>query len=517
MTMRLAVISTTKDTDRVLAAMQDQSGGAIRVVLQFGEKTAQFRASSMSRMKASRGAEGHVMEGSSYRGAAEVVFQSPDYFRQRDEFADHLTRNASMFKQKSHPIETLDEYHSYFHVLYDTIAQQLRDRNVTHVLIFSVPHLGYDTALYYLAKAMGLPVLIVTQSLFPNQFFSTTDVGAMGLFPADPDAPPHEITQGEQPQLFYMKGVKQEREAGGKITAAALAEMMTFLVLKGRWRALNPVYVWRLLARMRQVYGAFPRWRDPFAGFFHEHALSYFDQLASYEGQEIDLSGKYVYVPLQMQPEMTTSSLGGRFRDQAYMIERLAEMLPEGVRILVKENPKQGAYMRGPMFFHRLKRIPKVQFLPSYANTHALTAHAQFVATITGTVGWEALCMGKPVLVFGGAWYRAFPGAVQWREGLRYQDVAGKTFAHDALQQAVGAMLGRCHPGVVDRDYIEIVEGYSDAANVQTVAKQLMGLLDGTIAPSFIAPSGIASNAETSPQHGTAARRGAAPHPTLVP
>ncbi|MCC5992627.1 MAG: hypothetical protein JJT99_08895 [Rhodobacteraceae bacterium] len=485
MSIRLAVVSTTKDTDAVLRAMTRQSGDSVKVVLHFGEKTAQFRASSMSRMKASMGAEGHIMRDSPYDGGAEIAFRSDDYWRQRDEFVDHMTRNSAMFKHKSHPLEALDEYHSYFHVLYDTIARQMRERRVTHVLLFSVPHLGYDTALYHLAKAMGLPVLMVSQSLFSNLFFSASDVGAMGLFPPETDARPWPIARGEQPQLFYMKGVKQEREEGGTLSAAAIGELVTFLALKARWRALNPVYVWRLVAHMRRVYGRFPRWRDPFASFFHESALAYFDQLARFEDQEIDLSTPYVYVPLQMQPEMTTSSLGGRFRDQAYMIERLADMLPAGIRILVKENPKQGGYMRGPMFFHRLKRIASVQFLPSWANTHALTAKAEFVATITGTVGWEALCMGKPVLVFGGAWYRAFPGAVEWHEDLQFADIARVQVDHAKLEQVVGALVARCHPGVVDRDYVEIVQGYSAAENTSVVATQLLGLLRGEIALTF--------------------------------
>ena len=67
-----------------------------------------------------------------------------------------------------------------------------------------------------------------------------------------------------------------------------------------------------------------------------------------------------MYFALQLQPEMTTSALGGPFKDQALAIETLARLLPPGVRILVKENPKQGAYQRGPMFFHRLARIPGV-------------------------------------------------------------------------------------------------------------------------------------------------------------
>lgn len=485
MTIRLAVSSTTRSTDRMLAALEQLSGGQIKVVLHLGTKEAPFRASSLSRVKASRGTEGHIMEGSTYSGAAEALFSSEAYWRARDEFIDHMTRTSDLFKAKSHALVTFDDYQGYFHVLCDALAHEMVSRGVTHVLFFTIPHLGYDTAIHHLARAMGLPVLMLSQQLFPNCLASLTDPDHIGYVAPRPDAPPHPIKKGEQPPLFYMKDVKQEREEPARPSWKAIGELIVFLTLKGRLRALNPFYVARLVRHMHRIYGQFPKWRDPFAKFFHEHSLAYFDHLASFENQDIDLSGDYVYVPLQMQPEMTTATLGGRYRDQAYMIERLASILPPGVRILVKENPKQGAYMRGPMFFHRLRRIPAVQFLPSWANTHALTAHARFVATITGTVGWEALCMGKPVLVFGQAWYRGFPGVVEWREGLRYDDVLGQSFAHEALERAVGQFIAQCHQGVVDRDYIEIVENFSEEGNIAAVAQILHDLLTGRQQPTF--------------------------------
>ena len=54
--------------------------------------------------------------------------------------------------------------------------------------------------------------------------------------------------------------------------------------------------------------------------------------------------------------------------------------------------------------FHRLKRIPSVEIVPSSANTHTLSKNAQFVASVTGTVGWEAIRQDA-AMVFGAAWY----------------------------------------------------------------------------------------------------------------
>ena len=100
---------------------------------------------------------------------------------------------------------------------------------------------------------------------------------------------------------------------------------------------------------------------------------------------------------------MSTSSLGGKYCDQALLIEDLARDLPDAWKIFVKENPRQGAYARGPMFFHRLNRIPNLEIMPSNADTHALSNNAQFVASVAGTVGWEAIRQGTPAMVFGAA------------------------------------------------------------------------------------------------------------------
>ena len=487
MTIRLAVVSTAKNTDAILERLK-AANPDMEVVLHLGHVTADIKASALTRMNTREGGQAHPFRDQRWTGAGQALIESPDFLDAMETFVDHLHRRSEVNSYKAHPLRTMQDYVDYYHILADVIGTMLVERGVTHCLFFNVPHLTYDTIVHQMAGALGLPSTIVTQSLFPDRFYSMTDPHDYGRLPAGAEGPPHPIEKGSAPDLFYMKGIKQEREAGGTPTLRGMAQIALFLALHRPLKALNPVYLWRLARDVRRVYGAFPKWRDPFARFFHEDALAYFDHLATFEDEAPDLDGPFVYVPLQLQPEMTTSSLGGRFRDQALAIETLAAMLPEGVRILVKENPKQGSYMRGPMFFHRLRRIPAVTLLPSWADTHALTARAAFVASITGTVGWEAIRQGKPALVFGAAWYRGLPGVHHIADAPSYEAIRDTVIDHEALERAVGALLSRAHRGVVDRHYTVMVPDLDPQANAERAAATISGLIRGEIAPTFPPP-----------------------------
>ena len=484
--IRLLAISTAKNTDAILVALAAHDPARLTLALHLGDVSADFKASTLSRMNGRRASGGHLMDDDRWRGGALAMIEAPDHAARLEEFIDQMHRVGPGNALRAHPLRTMPEFTDYYAILTDMLARRITDAGITHCLFFNVPHLAYDTAVWQVARSLGLPTLIVSQSLFPGRYFSMAAPADMGGFdPAGSHAPPMPIPLGEKPDLFYMKGIKQEREAGGKPGMKAFVNLLAYLAFRRPALALNPVRVWRLWRHMGRVYGALPAWRDPFARFFHADDLAYFDHLATFEDQTPDLSGDYVYFPLQLQPEMTTSALGGPYRDQALAIERLAGMLPDGVRILVKENPKQRGYMRGPLFFHRLERIASVTFLPSWADTHALTDHARAVATVTGTAGWEAVRSGKPALVFGAAWYRNLPGVVRYGPGLTWDALLAAAPDHGALERSAGALLGRTHAGVVDRHYVKLVPDHDPAANAVQVAATLAGLLAGTRALTF--------------------------------
>lgn len=477
MAHRLAVVSTAKNTTKIVDYIKRHFSHEISIVLHFGDNTADFKARSLTRMNAKRGRKGHLFEDQRWSGAAQSLIESTDFVEKTEEFIDQLHRLAENVDLKHHPLRSMADYSDFYHILSDVVAQKLIDSNVDTVLFFNVPHLTYDLVLYQTAHSLGIKTLIVTQSIFRDTFWSMHEVIKLGNFDIAHDALRYEINKDEELDLFYMRGIKQQTEQGGRVSFMGWMHLFFFLARKRPLKAFNPHYVSNIVKETRRIYGKLPKWRDPFAKFFHEDSLWYFDHLVGFESQPYDLSQDFVYFPLQLQPEMTTSALGGRFRDQAYAIERLAAILPKEVKIFVKENPKQGAYMRGPLFFHRLKRIPNVTFLPSSANTYELTRKARFVATITGTVGWEAIRQGKPALVFGKAWYRKLEGVHEWHDELQYEHIINSRIDHDKLEKNTGSLLAQAHSGVIDRHYAKMVPDYNEDENIKIVAQTLVNLV----------------------------------------
>ncbi len=141
---------------------------------------------------------------------------------------------------------------------------------------------------------------------------------------------------------------------------------------------------------------------------------AYYHRLA----EEVDFSRRYIYVALSFQPERTTSPMGSIYVDQSLMVDLLAKSVPQGWHIYVKEHPfqltpskfyrAQGGRSRD--FYDDLAAPPNASLVPMPINSFEMIDKARAVAAITGTVGWEALQRGKPVMVFGYPWYRGCEG-----------------------------------------------------------------------------------------------------------
>jgi hypothetical protein len=135
----------------------------------------------------------------------------------------------------------------------------------------------------------------------------------------------------------------------------------------------------------------------------------------SVHGSVTALPEKFVFFPLHFRPERSTIPEANYFFDLASAITLLSQSLPTNFWIIVKEHPRQVGDglipdLRRTHFseldlYNRIRRLPRVRFVPTSFPSRQLIERSSLVASCTGSALWEALQVGKPSLSFGNSWH----------------------------------------------------------------------------------------------------------------
>lgn len=132
-----------------------------------------------------------------------------------------------------------------------------------------------------------------------------------------------------------------------------------------------------------------------------------------------DYSQKYVFYPLHYQPESSTLVRAKKYEKQLFYIDSWAKSLPADTLLYVKEH-----YVvlgnRKLSFYKELKKYPNVILISPWESSRKLILHSQAVTTLTGTAGFEAMLLRKPVIISGNVFYQDAPGVV------KVDDIYGK-------------------------------------------------------------------------------------------
>ena len=205
----------------------------------------------------------------------------------------------------------------------------------------------------------------------------------------------------------------------------------------------------------------------------------------------LDLSGKFIFVGLQFQPEKSTCPLAGRFVHQLLILETLLKHLPDDWTIVVKEHPSQfvesysryGDQYRAAPFYDRLAAMPRMQIAPIDAVPFDLIDRAQAVASAGGTLCWEAICRGKPALTFAHCWFQSCHGVHHIR---REEDVlaamkriqAGEQVDVELVRLFALAVHNLDVPGAVGGPHNLEFIGVTPAENAENIARGLAKLVE---------------------------------------
>jgi hypothetical protein len=363
------------------------------------------------------------------------------------------------------------------------------DRHRPDTVIFSMaPHIVYDWALYALCKLRGVPTLMFERTSIPGRLLLLRKMeDGIESFA---EAMQHEGGADEplsRAAQRHIEGLRRGGEAalpanyrkklvdrgllrqGGRQGALSTLGEIGFEAARAgyvglRRKSAPPNYLLKEAPDGRLVSPSGSEWLwMRWAGQAKKKRLN---ALLARLAREPDADRPSILLALHYQPERAIVPMAGLLGDQTLIVDMLASALPQGWQLLVKEHPWQLAEMgRGDLgrsagFFRRICDNDNVVLCRPELDTTALLDRSAAVATATGSIGWQAIARGKPVLVFGAAWYRGCPGSytihdvASCREAM--QDITnGKGVPPNAAERTMAAVeavsiVGYLEPGLED-------------------------------------------------------------------
>ncbi len=113
---------------------------------------------------------------------------------------------------------------------------------------------------------------------------------------------------------------------------------------------------------------------------------------------------KFIYFPLQVDPEMTSMVMCDKLTDQISLIEFASKQIPAGWKLVVKDHvPMIGR--RPSSFAKRIANMPDVCAVSPFEDNFKCMKQAQLTITLTGTAGWENMMLGKVPVILGNQHY----------------------------------------------------------------------------------------------------------------
>ena len=304
-----------------------------------------------------------------------------------------------------------------------------------------MPHRVYDYVLYLLCKKRGIKFIIIQYSLCPARIYATDNLFSIGdLFMEDyqkyldckeltieslPDdlrkafvnvqksydqAKPYWVNQNEKRNRRYsnifllakdyakrynLKGILKVISKGG--VSVTMRKNRKY-DLEDTWYSIIDI----LMIELKKMS-------------YNKSIRKLYKTLAS----EPMVGETYIFLPLHYQPEATTSPAGDIFVNQRLCLETILKNTPDDWYVYVKEHPTQfnnhmlGHTSRLKVFYSDMLKSKRVRLMPQNLSTFGIMKNAKAVATITGTVGWEAIMHHVPVIMFGLFWYENMPGVLR--------------------------------------------------------------------------------------------------------
>jgi hypothetical protein len=300
-----------------------------------------------------------------------------------------------------------------------------------------VPEVGNETmrmVAHLVGTARGATTLFLMYTLFDDPLRLYAETMDAPIVPSD--------------ELRELSG-EEEAELDDFISRYAarnqpIRQYRTMQIDRGRVRAAARHFAVRALWDRDNVYLTPASWlvRDLRAKVRARLARRLYAKRLPREG--------FVYYPLQVSEDYKILRLRPECVDQESLIELLVQSLSPDLDLVVKEHPMWIGRTSLEML-RRLDRNPRIHLADPYASSLELIRRSAGVATISSTVGVEAMLFERPVLTLGRPFYSGYGVTLDANgaEGVAElaPELSGFRPDRDVVRRLLHAAMRHCHPG----------------------------------------------------------------------
>lgn len=332
----------------------------------------------------------------------------------------------------------------------------LKRESIDCVLFFGTPHGPWSIALFELAGVLGLKSVYTDWvGLSPDLSTIETSIAIRRTYtPADhllgvianpiEAAGIHQIVTQSRNKAFVWTATKHINRF--KVVSRMLGSL---LVKRPFAKYISPEFFLNAGNRRRISYA--PALLGYFAGVYR--ALKYYDSHTT--NAMPDRNSLVLF--LHLQPEASTMPMGGVFADQLLVLDLILGALPSEMNVFVKEHPfmfeapAQDRHERSVAFYTHMLKDKRVNFVKRTINSMALIENAGFVASVAGSISWEAMRLGTPSIIFGWAWFSGCKScfSVDSVSTLQHAFSAASKKTRDEVKSDVEQFLGELEKRLV--------------------------------------------------------------------
>jgi hypothetical protein len=308
----------------------------------------------------------------------------------------------------------------------------------------ALPEVGNETiriAAHLVANRRGIPVLFILHTIFPNPLRVYVDTLQAPIAPLD--------------ELRALSAEEREEVEAFRVSftgAATPIREFRRVPVEARRAKVFAGHLERKLTDDRDNDYLRP-WR-----LLHQNASEWLRARAARPFYDrIDADRPFVYFPLHVTDDYKIQRIVPHCADQASLVEQVADALPQGHDLVLKEHP-MSLGRNSIRLLHRLRRRPNVRLVDPYTSTHELIQRSEAVVVIGSTVGLEALLYDKPVLTLGDPYYAGFGVTLDVHSFAELHEQVPELLRFrpdpDRIAQLLHLAMRQCHPGrplLVDR------------------------------------------------------------------